>query len=127
MHSHGGNVGKDFTQLYEGDKKIDNMTFMGTPVRDDYVIDYSKFVENANIINVYDTSDMVQRIGGFDDFGKTFASQKVDDNNVKNIKVESPNFGTIIYPTSILNIKEQLLEDHSNLDTKDVWEQFNEK
>lgn len=119
MHSHGGNVGKDFTQLYEGDKKIDNMTFMGTPVRDDYVIDYSKFVENANIINVYDTSDMVQRGGGSDfqfNFGVNIdkidiADRIITDFKVKNIEVESGS-----HP----------IDSHSDLDSKKVWEQFND-
>ncbi|RXJ94478.1 hypothetical protein CRU94_08470 [Arcobacter sp. AHV-9/2010] len=73
------------------------------------------------------TRDMVQRLGGIDDIQKSFAHQKINNNNIKNIKVEAPNHGIIIYPTSILNLYEQLINDHSNLDSKDVWKQFNEK
>ncbi len=126
-HSHGGNVIKDFTQFYNGNKKIDNVTFMGTPVRSDHSIDYSKFEDNAKIINVYDSSDIVQKLGGFDNEGRSFAVQTIKNNNLKNIKVETPNTGIIIYPTSILNIYKQLIQDHSNLDSKEVWKQFNDK
>lgn len=55
---------------------------------------------------------------------KSFAHQKINNNNIKNIKIEAPNYGTIIYPTSILNLYEQLINDHSNLDSKDVWKQI---
>jgi hypothetical protein len=128
MHSHGGNIGNAFTNLYKGDKKVDNMIYLGTPVRDDYPINYKVFDKKAKILNVYDSSDLVQRLGGIDDKGRSLASQKIKDNvKVKNIKVESPNYGTVLYPTSIFNLKEQLLEDHSNLDTKNVWEQINGK
>jgi len=117
-HSHGGNVIKDFTQFYEGTKTIDNVIFMGTPARDDYFIDYSKFGTNAKIINVYDTSDMVQRLGGsdvqkgnyvinFDRIG--IADRAIDNPKVNNIEVESGS-----HPT----------KSHSDLDTKKVWEQI---
>lgn len=35
-HSHGGNVFKEFTQIYDGERKIDSSVFLGTPHRDDY-------------------------------------------------------------------------------------------
>lgn len=104
------------------------MVFLGTPVRDDYQINYNVFEKNAKILNVYDSSDIVQRLGGIDNKGRSLAKQKIEDSvKVKNIKVESPNYGTVLYPFSVLNLKEQLFEDHSNLDTKNVWKQINDK
>ena len=118
-HSHRGNVVKDFTQLYQGDKKIDNVTFMGTPVRKDYEIDYSKFGDNAVIRNVYDTSDMVQRLGGSDfqfNFGVNvdkigIADRLMTNDKVEDIEVESGN-----HPVN----------SHSDLDDKKIWKQFND-
>jgi filamentous hemagglutinin len=118
-HSHGGNVVKDFTQLYQGDKKIDNVIFLGTPVIKDYEIDYSKLGDNAVIRNVYDTSDIVQRAGGSDfqfNFGVNvdkigIADRIMTNGKVKNIEVESGN-----HPVN----------SHSDLDDKKVWEQFND-
>jgi hypothetical protein len=129
-HSHGGNVLKDFTQMYEGDKKIDNATFMGTPVRNDHVIDYNKFEDSSKIQNVYDSSDLVQRLGGTDTpkvdtnkpnvlidvtFGNVdIAKQKINNENVENIKVEVPN----------KNFYDEPFGDHSNMDSKEVWEKI---
>jgi hypothetical protein len=59
VHSHGGNVLKEFTQLWHG-RPIDNIVFLGTPHRDDYFLNYSKLAPNANLINVYDRGDWVQ-------------------------------------------------------------------
>ncbi len=119
-HSHGGNVIKDFTHFYNGNKKIDNVTFMGTPVRHDHQIDYSKFEDNAKILNVYDSSDIVQKLGGIDIQFESFnvnidkvdlANRKINNKKVNNTQVESGN-----HPRS----------SHSNLDSKEVWDQFND-
>ena len=135
-HSHGGSVEKAFTNLYNGDKKIDNMVFLGRPVRNDYQINYNIFDKNAKILNVYDNSDMVQRLGGSDIYLSPdglkidrigIGGRTIDNRRVVNIQVESPNYGITLYPTSLFNIKEQLFEDHSNLDTKNVWKQINDK
>ena len=63
-HSHGGNVMKEFTQMYDGEKKVDNMVFLGTPHRKDYSLDYSDLSPNANKVNLYDKGDMVQVFAG---------------------------------------------------------------
>ncbi|MBY0540555.1 MAG: hemagglutinin repeat-containing protein, partial [Campylobacterales bacterium] len=117
-HSHGGNVIKDLTQFYQGDKKIDNVVFMGTPVRKDYEIDYSKFSENSTIKNIYDTSDVVQILGGiysYKSYLNNLSSLGYDSriqDGTKNIRVESGN-----HP----------INSHSDLDSVKVWEQFNDK
>ncbi|WP_228568960.1 hemagglutinin repeat-containing protein [Campylobacter sputorum] len=120
MHSHGGNVGKDFTQFYEGDKKIDNFIMLGTPVRDDYFINYDNFTENANILNVYDSSDVVQVFGGIYNY-KSYLLNKYSfgyiskiTNGAKNIKIETPNN----------HWYDGLIGDHTNMDSKPVWEQI---
>ncbi|ASM40166.1 hypothetical protein CSPB_0955 [Campylobacter sputorum subsp. bovis] len=120
MHSHGGNVGKDFTQFYEGDKKIDNFIMLGTPVRDDYFINYDNFTENANILNVYDSSDIVQVGGKFEFKNYTIniymgdGWHKIDDSKINNIKIETPNNRWY----------DGLIGDHTNMDSKPVWEQI---
>lgn len=119
-HSHGGNVFKDFTQFYEGTKKIDTVVLMGTPVRDDHFIDYSKFDENAKIINVYDTSDVVQAIGSINGvksyllnkYTLGLASRVIPNENINNIKIEVPNN----------NWYDGLIGDHVNMDSEAVWE-----
>ncbi|AXX85313.1 esterase/lipase family protein [Aliarcobacter skirrowii] len=119
-HSHGGNVIKDFTQFYQGDKKIDNVVFMGTPVRKDYPIDYSKFSENSSIKNVYDTSDVVQKLGGsdvqFGVFGVNIDKIGMGDRNINNPKVQNIEVESGNHPKN----------SHSDLDSKKVWEQFND-
>ncbi len=117
----------------EGEKKIDSFVMLAGPVRDDYAIDYSKFTKNAKIVNVYDTSDLVQRLGGIDfllfDWSKKYtliniksgkigiADQKIKNYNVQNIKVEIPS----------KNFYDKFFGNHSKMDSKDVWEQVNGK
>ena len=59
-HSHGGNVFKEFSQIYKGDKKVDTSVFLGTPHRDDHILNYDVLAPNASLINLYDKGDMVQ-------------------------------------------------------------------
>jgi filamentous hemagglutinin len=66
MFSHGGNVGKEFTQIYVGSKKIDNMIFLGTPHRMDYQVDLNDLNFYANRISVSDVGDGVQVRGYID-------------------------------------------------------------
>jgi hypothetical protein len=133
-HSHGGNVVKEFTQIYDGEKKIDNATFLGTPVRDDYRLNQNAFSDDAQINNVYDSSDVVQRVGGIDTGGNNgsfgLAEQTIDTiqySQVNNIRVETPNPGTTLNPISVSNVYEQTVGDHTNMDSKEVWEQVNGK
>ncbi len=64
--SHGGNVIKEFTQLYDGEKKIDNLIFLGTPHRVDYQVDLRDLNFYANRISVSDIRDGVQTRGYID-------------------------------------------------------------
>jgi hypothetical protein len=66
--SHGGNVLKEFTSLYEGEKKIDNMILLGTPSRPDYNIkfDPTDFGFYSNKVSISDIKDGVQTRGYID-------------------------------------------------------------
>ena len=59
-HSHGGNVGKEFTQL-PGAPFVDTFVALGTPQRVDYTINSGNV---GQYINAFTRSDQVQRIGG---------------------------------------------------------------
>ena len=63
-HSHGGNVLKEFTQLYQGEKKIDTTVSLGTPQREDYQLDWKDTKADSQVINVYDKRDVIQVLGG---------------------------------------------------------------
>jgi len=121
-HSHGGNVQKLVTQKLakKGYKNIiDDMMFLGTPVRDDYSINYKVLKPNAKILNIYDRSDLVQIHGGYNgefsplpilgEYGT--AKQIINNHKVKNIKVEAPS-------------TEGLIGDHMSLDSKNVIKQI---
>ncbi|UFH60180.1 hypothetical protein LN246_04860 [Sulfurovum mangrovi] len=120
MHSHGGNVGKDFTQFYEGKKKIDNFIMMGTPQRDDYFLDKDQFEDGANILNVYDSSDMVQLGGGIHGLKSflqsryTFGYSTRLQEGGKNMQVEVPN----------KNWYDGAFGDHVNMDSSSVWKEI---
>jgi len=66
--SHGGNVLKEFTSIYEGEKKIDNMILLGTPNRPDYNMkfDPTDLSFYANRVSVSDVRDAVQPRGYID-------------------------------------------------------------
>ena len=116
MFSHGGNNGKEFTQLYMGSKKIDNLIFLGTPHRNDYQLDYSDLSPNANLINVYSPQDGVQTRGYFDGspYLGVFMMPKEELRTIagfNNIEVIQSIFTT---PTS----------GHINLKTPEVWNNY---
>jgi hypothetical protein len=129
-HSHGGNVQKIVTQklVAQGYENIvDNVMYLGTPVKDKYKTNNNVLKSNALIYNVYDKDDIVQPYIStfstskkFPYFSTSKSSQIIDDNlKVQNIQVESPktNFNESFY------IK--YLGDHSNIDSKEVIEQVN--
>jgi filamentous hemagglutinin family protein len=142
-HSHGGNVVKAFTQLYNGPKKIDTLVFLGTPHRSDYQLDYTDLATNANKIGIYDMNDGVQPRGGAwaDSYGPYTTAIKIPlmaiglthaDRTIsgfKNIKVEQSEplrpwevFATespYYEPRSIGPAK-----SHSELDTAPIWNQY---
>jgi hypothetical protein len=64
--SHGGNVVKGATGYYEGEKKIDNIIFLGTPHRADYEIDLRDLGFYTNRVSVSDVGDGVQTRGYID-------------------------------------------------------------
>ena len=128
-HSHGGNVIREFTEIYSA-KSIDNIYFLGTPNHEAHNLDYSKL--NNKPVNVYDRSDGVQWIGSILG-GKTFDSRKLDNDKAINIRVDPPNQFNI----NLLNVslgtffldqvKQEVYDDHTNLDTKEVWNQVQTK
>jgi hypothetical protein len=62
-HSHGGNVVKDYTQL-PGVPKIDTLVNLGTPQRNEHIIDLEQV---GNYFNVYSIYDGVQdNFAGYD-------------------------------------------------------------
>ena len=79
-HSHGGNVVKEMTQSFDLSKKIDTLSFLGTPHRSDYKLNFGDMAKEAKILNMYDLNDMVQIHGGpwgssasrFTDYGVNF-------------------------------------------------------
>ena len=98
-HSHGGNVIKIATQklVDKGYKNIvDDIMYLGTPVRDDYKTNNEVLKKKSKVLNVYDKSDLVQKWGG-DQITSFFninlfemgpTKQIVSDNKkVKNIEV----------------------------------------
>jgi len=128
-HSHGGNAGKAFTNLYEGNKKVDTMVFLGVPVRDDYPINYKVFDKNAKILNVYDSSDAWQKLGGFDLSNFEIGGRRINDPRVTNIKVEVPNKVNLFNFISPLGagIIDNLSNDHTDMDSAAVWKKINAK
>ncbi|MDB4257422.1 DUF726 domain-containing protein [Arcobacteraceae bacterium] len=129
-HSHGGNVQKIVTQrLVEAGYSniVDDVMYLGTPVRTDYVTNNNVLKKTSTILNVYDKDDWVQSyFGGIDSNQRPlFSSQIINDNDrVENIRVESPiiiknNPGGIRYKSYNNPIK-----DHENIDSKSVIEQI---
>ena len=128
-HSHGGNVLKKFTNIYQGDKKIDNMVFLGTPVRDDYKLNNKVLSKDSKVLNVYDKSDIWQVLGGTDSDYFGLAERIINNPRVNNIKVETPNninIYNIINPIGSA-IFDSLSNDHTEMDNKKVWDEINEK
>jgi RHS repeat-associated protein len=81
-HSHGGNAVKEAT--HNMDHKIDNLVTLGTPIRNDYIPDYSKI---DNFLNVFSENDSVQRLG----MGIISGARRTSYNpNVRNIDVTMP-------------------------------------
>lgn len=118
-HSHGGNIIKEFTQLYEGEKEIDSVVMMGTPQRPDYVFDKTDMAEGGKIINVYDTQDKVQVMGGSEPMGK--AGQQMD--GALNISIyQTESVIKSIGPYSI-QVQEGLgpFDSHTEIDSGKVW------
>jgi len=94
-HSHGGNVIKEFTQAYDGDKKIDNMVILGTPQRTDHTLDRSDLDSDANLINVFNSRDYVQSpmgtFGKKKGNGRTLDGAKNLHTNIKHTDLDTSN------------------------------------
>ncbi len=104
--SHGGNVIDGFTQLYSGNKKIDNVVLIGTPQVSDYRFDFSDLSFGANAINVYGNQDKIQVLGSILK-GEPSAPRTLD--GFTNIMVDQkPSFSPV--------------KNHLNLPTQDVWD-----
>jgi len=108
--SHGGNVLKEFTQIYEGEKKIDNVIFLGTPHRSDYQLDLKDLSFYANRISVSDVRDGVQTRGYID--GSVYMGAITIPQNIRmmpgfiNIRADQ-NLGAI--------------NNHINLTSPKIW------
>lgn len=108
-HSHGGNVIKEASRQLNSDKKLSSVVFLGTPHRGSHKFNNGAVAGNAQLLNVYDTSDLIQLLGQ----GLDGASR--DLSGFSHRRVETPNNGYIPLYT-------RLVDDHSNLDSKQVWE-----
>jgi len=76
-HSHGGNAVFEATKSGM-DRKIDNLVTLGTPIRNDYIPDFSMV---DNFLNVYSRHDFVQSLGS----GLTLGARRMFNNpNVRN-------------------------------------------
>jgi hypothetical protein len=123
--------------------------FIDTPVRSDYILNNNALTSGANVINLYDSSDLVQRMGGngltnfinntFDtnlNFEIGFSGQTINNNpRVQNIEIESPNNtnpNNLMNNVPILsnpaldpyNGYNEMFGDHSNADSVSVIEQI---
>ena len=124
---------------------VDDIMYLGTPVRDDYKTNNEVLKKKSEVLNVYDKSDFIQKKGGYSttkfinnyisdfydyhietEFGK--AEQLIDNNpRVKNIEVEAPddiNIYNILPLTSLGKyIKDEKIQDHRNIDSVEVLNQ----
>jgi len=129
--SHGGNGGKEFTQLYAGPKKIDNMIFLGTPHRNDYQLDYSDLSPNANLINVYSLQDGVQPRGYIDgNVLKGIFTTPNENlrfiNGFTNVEVDQSKYNKYLdWKTGLIYYNSpNPIVGHSNLHSAPVWNQY---
>ena len=60
---------KSLDNLIDGEKKVDNVVFMGTPQMKKHSLDFNDMGNNANAIKLYDTGDGVQKAGSRRIFG----------------------------------------------------------
>ncbi|NBX53419.1 MAG: hypothetical protein EBT63_07225, partial [Proteobacteria bacterium] len=116
--SHGGNVLKEFTSLYSGDKKIDNMILLGTPNRSDYniLLDFSDFGFYANKISISDIKDGVQTRGYID--GSVLRGAITIPENIRMM----PGFVNVRADQGLGPIN-----NHGGLPTKKVWDELVKK
>ena len=121
-HSHGGNVNNEFTQAYEGDKKLDTMVLLGTPQRADHQLDWSDTDKNTHIVNLYDTGDRIQIIGGGEPIGPS--GRKL--NGAKNISIYQTKLTKVEENSREYYINQHLgpIKSHTNLDSADVWNKY---
>ncbi len=137
-HSHGGNVLKWLTQIYTGEKKVDNVIFLGTPVREDYKVNFNAISPSANILNVYDKNDLVQVGGGTDTVfyvlpisTPKFANRTIQDTRVKNVEIETVgnkmmDFDDVLDNSLIRLINNAIhgVDAHGNVRTAPIWNKF---
>jgi hypothetical protein len=108
-HSHGGNVVKEASKRLNADKKLSSVVFLGVPHRSNHKFNKNAASENAQLLNVYDTSDLVQ-LGG-----QGLDGPSRDLSGFTHIRVETPN-------NDYIPLYTRFVDDHSNLDSRAVWE-----
>lgn len=135
-HSHGGNVFKEFTQIYEGDQKVDTSVFLGTPHRDDHVLNYNALSPNANLINVYDKGDwLIQDLIGGIDFKFPYVSDinpsktisgynNIESHQGGSIFIDRPTFAILKPKVREITFSNGVFDSHINIDSKDIWNGF---
>lgn len=129
VHSHGGNVFKEYTKLFEnGDKKVDSIFFLGTPHRSSHILNKDSLSDSASKINVYDMSDAAQILGiisdldtsgpfltWFDTFFETwFDNGSRDLSDFKHVRVSAESDPYIPYYSP-------WYKDHSDLAIESTW------
>ncbi|MDX2082834.1 MAG: hypothetical protein SFV53_02465, partial [Rickettsiales bacterium] len=113
--SHGGNVLKEFTSLYEGGKKIDNMILLGTPNRPDYNMkfDPTDLSFYANRVSVSDVRDAVQPRGYID--GSVYKGGIAIPHDIRMM----PGFINVRADQGLGPI-----DNHINLPTQEIWNEL---
>ena len=114
---------------------VDDIMYLGTPVRDDYKTNNEVLKKKSKVLNVYDKSDFIQRFGG-DKYDASFIHNRfeevgpskqiiIDNKRVKNIEVESPNDKNILNKLlpRTKSILDESIEDHRNIDSVEVLNQ----
>ena len=131
-HSHGGNVIKEFTQIYGGDKKVDSIVFLGTPHRSDHVLNWSAVDPKGQVLNVYDPIDLVTPYGGKFFLGDVYKHlDKADNRSIRpliTVKTKPENIsrgegrGNFNLPEITYKMRPDSITAHSAYYSREVWD-----
>ena len=123
-HSHGGNVIKEFTNIYDNDYEIRILNY-ATPNRNDYKIDDEKLLE---FYNIYHKDDNIIQglIGGFDFWDVPVRVSKVaSETYATNIEVHNlPTERNILGLKFSLEIPSDCYSAHTKIHTKETNDMF---
>ena len=124
-HSHGGNVIKEFTQIYGGDKKVDSIVFLGTPHLPNHVLNWKVINPDGQVLNVYDLRDPVQPIAlGFNEsrpYNITFPTRSLvgaqDHVIEQRVRIDFPK----VYTETNNRVRVNVGAAHSSYYSNEVW------